>query len=192
MIINDEVIKWEERVYYGSLTFKPENKQPESPFFELTKKIAKLLFDNKFTVISTEYESQVYKIAKLMIEKFHFINEDFTFLDGQAIESYIGDQTASPWNRQERAKEFVTQHKNEIRDKVVLIPSLSVEVSQDVALYMTDQFEKNGARGIIFSSEENKGYSFDKGLAANYYSKLIQFPTALFAPNHKKIKDDGN
>lgn len=192
MIIKEEIVKWEERVYYGSLSFKEENKTPDSPFYQLSRKIAQLMIDKKFSVVSTEYEAQVYKIAKLMIEKFHYINDDFTFLDGRAIESYIGDQTASPWNRQERAKEFVSQHKNEIKNKVVLIPSLSVEITQDVALYMVDQFEKYGAMGIIFSSEENKGSSFVMGLAANYYSKLIQFPTQLYTPNRKIIKDDGN
>lgn len=192
--ISEQIKIWEDRTYYPGLKFKEENSIPGSSYYEIIKRFSRPMLEGKFKIISTEYESQVYKIPRLMIEKFGYLNSDFAFIEGAMLESYIRNEDGKilNWKLQERAEEFISHYKKEIKGKVVLIQSLSINISPEVALYIAHKFEEAGARGLITSKEKNSGQNLEFGLAIQYYKNLIQFPMQRVVETKREIIDDGN
>ena len=96
--IDREIKKWDNRVIFDAKF--GDNIKPYLPTLD---NILKRSLD-KFTMIAANSEALVYKIGRYFIEQ-GVKNDEFTFIDGKIIESYIGDDSKE-WKKKDRVDEF--------------------------------------------------------------------------------------
>lgn len=143
-----ELSKWDERVIYN-VKFNEDNDQTKKILSRLDEILFKSL--EKFTIIATNTEALTYKVGRYFISR-SVKNEAITFIDGKIIESYIGDSSPE-WKKKDRVDEFFEIFADSCKNKWVICPLMSFEITIGLAIYFITKLRKTGAIGFIFFAE---------------------------------------
>lgn len=176
-----ELDKWDQRVIFD-VRFKEDTKAP----LELLDKI----MDNslkKFSIISATSEALVYKIGRYMVSK-DVRNDEITFIDGKIIESYIGDESKE-WKKKDRVDEFFNTFGDNCKDKWVIIPFMTFEISVGLAIYFMSKFRQKSAIGVIFYAEGANNLAEILSLNTED-TNLYEFPTKRYRRKNRILPDD--
>lgn len=179
--IEKEVRKWDERVIYDAKF--GDNIKPFLPNLDNILKRSLM----KFTIIGANSEALVYKIGRYFIES-GVKNDEFTFVDGKVIASYIGDDSKD-WKKKDRVDEFFLTFGEDFRKKWVMIPMMDFEISVGLALYFISQFKRQDAIGIIFYAEGPNNLVEILSLNTqdpNFY----EFPKVQYRKKKRLLPDD--
>lgn len=143
-----ELEKWDERVIYN-VKFNENSEQTH----KILNRLDEILFKSleKFTTIAATSESLTYKIGRYFISK-DVKNDSITFIDGKIIESYIGDNSPE-WKKKDRVDEFFEIFSESCKNKWVICPLISFEITIGLAIYFITKLRKTGAIGLIFFGE---------------------------------------
>ena len=180
--IQKELQRWKDKATYD-VRFKDDTKAN----LKLLDKISMMSMEH-FTMVSANSEPLVYKIARYWIE--HGMNkaDDFVFLDGTVLQSYIGDDSAE-WKQKDRLDGFFEIFSQEYRNKWVLIPLMDFEIDTAMSIYLVDKFRKTNAIGLVFCAEgENLLAQVLVQQVRDPY--LFQFPKETYRKGRKRLIDD--
>ena len=180
--IKRELALWEDRVIYD-VKFKKDTKANLSRLDEIL-----LISMERFVTIAPNSEALVYKIARYFIETGNVKNVDITFLDGEIVKSYIGDDSPE-WRKKERIDDFFQIFGGEYRNKWVLIPYMDFDISVGLAIYFISQFRKCGATGLIMYAEgpSNIVEVIARSVEDRYF---FEFPKKRYKKRRKAFEDD--
>jgi hypothetical protein len=180
--VKKELKKWQERVIYD-VRFKEGTEANLARLDEMF-----LISMEHFVTIAANSEPLVYKIGRYFIEKGDVENNDISLLDGQILESYMGDDSVE-WRKKERIDDFFKIFGTDYRGKWVIIPLMEFDVSIGLAVYLMTQFKKCGATGLICYADgaNNLIEVISKGVEDRYF---FEFPEKRYKRRSKKLIDD--
>lgn len=179
--VQKEVSKWSDRVVFD-VAFKKDTQAN----LELLDEMLDDAMEN-FVIIAANTEACVYKIGRYMVES-GILNKEITFIDGEILESYIGDDSPD-WKKKERADQFFQIFGEQFKEKWVFIPYMKFPVSIGVAAYFTTTFKRCGALGCVIYSEgaDNIVETLARNLKDSHF---YEFPRYLYKKRKRRIEND--
>lgn len=179
--VQREVSKWSDRVVFD-VAFKKDTKANLSLLDEMLEDSMQY-----FVTIAANSEAVVYKIGRYFVEM-GVQNKEITFIDGEMIQAYIGDDSVE-WKKKERVDQFFEIFGEQFKGKWVMIPYMAFPISVGVAAYFISIFRKCGATGCIMYAEgpDNIVETIARNIKDQHF---YEFPRNLYKKRKRRIADD--
>lgn len=180
--VQRELKKWTDKALYD-VAFRKDTKANLKRLDEIIK-----ISLSHFVIIATNSEALVYKIGRYYIEQGVLKADDIAFLNANVLETCIADDSAE-WKQKDRLDELFNILGKEYAGKWVLIPFMEFEISVAMSIYLTYQFKRVGAIGLIlYAQGENL---FTQIMVQQVQEEfLFQFPLNKYNQIRRKLAAD--
>lgn len=183
MNIENEIKKWDSKVFYPDERFKEST-------LEAYPQLKEYLYESKekFITISAETENVVYKIGRYFVES-GVPMRSIKFLDGDTLSIYVNVRE----NNINIFLNYLNTLKLEVKEKWVLIPRIDNEWNKIFMSHFMTFLQNNKAIGLIFYSDEKlKNNNFGSLICNSVGYNVLEYPKQKFYLGEKRQlpKDD--